>query len=65
MEQNHNQSRYIPLAGAANVRDLGGCPLPGGGTTAWGRFLRADSTASLSLPFKGGSRGTVRKYCNV
>lgn len=48
MEQNHNQSRYIPLAGAANVRDLGGCPLPGGGTTAWGRFLRADSTASLT-----------------
>lgn len=48
MEQEYSLNRHLPLAGAANVRDLGGYPLPGGRTTAWGVYLRADSTANLT-----------------
>jgi protein-tyrosine phosphatase len=39
---------WIDLDGAANVRDLGGMPLTGGGTTAAGRLIRADNLQELS-----------------
>ncbi|MEV4255660.1 tyrosine-protein phosphatase, partial [Spirillospora sp. NPDC049652] len=39
---------HLPFDGADNVRDLGGHPLPGGGTTARGRVLRADALTRLS-----------------
>jgi protein tyrosine/serine phosphatase len=39
---------WINLDGAANVRDLGGMPLHGGGTTAVGRLIRADNLQELS-----------------
>jgi protein tyrosine/serine phosphatase len=41
-------SRWIALQGAANVRDLGGLPLRGGGTTAPGVLLRADNLQGLT-----------------
>ena len=34
--------------GCVNVRDLGGLPLEGGGETAFGVVVRADSIRSLS-----------------
>ena len=42
------RSRWIALQGAANVRDLGGLPLGGGGTTAPGVLLRADNLQGLT-----------------
>ena len=42
------RSRWIALQGAANVRDLGGLPLRGGGTTAPGVLLRADNLQGLT-----------------
>ena len=42
------RSRWIALEGAANVRDLGGLPLRGGGTTAPGVLLRADNLQGLT-----------------
>jgi protein-tyrosine phosphatase len=41
-------TRWVPLEGAANVRDLGGLPLAGGGTTARGRVVRADNLQDLT-----------------
>ena len=38
----------LPLAGARNVRDLGGYPAAGGKLTRTHAFLRADSTAALT-----------------
>jgi len=38
----------LPLDSLFNVRDLGGVPLPGGGETVRGRFLRSDETAKIS-----------------
>jgi protein-tyrosine phosphatase len=40
--------RALEWAGATNVRDLGGQPLPGGGTTAFGVALRADNVRNLT-----------------
>jgi protein tyrosine/serine phosphatase len=40
--------RWVELEGAANVRDLGGLPLAGGGTTAAGVVLRADNLQELT-----------------
>jgi protein-tyrosine phosphatase len=40
--------RWIALEGAANVRDLGGLPLRGGGTTVPGVLLRADNLQGLT-----------------
>ena len=37
-------TRVITLAGAHNVRDLGGLPTRDGGTTAFGRLIRAEFT---------------------
>lgn len=39
--------RHLRLAGALNVRDLGGYPVTGGGSTQWGRVLRAASLHRL------------------
>ncbi|MDY4517468.1 MAG: tyrosine-protein phosphatase [Candidatus Spyradocola sp.] len=39
--------REFALDGVKNARDLGGIPLPGGGTTAFGRFLRTDAPFML------------------
>ena len=41
-------ARWIALQGAANVRDLGGLPLRGGGATAPGVLLRADNLQGLT-----------------
>jgi protein-tyrosine phosphatase len=41
-------SRWIALQGAANVRDLGGLPLRGGGTTAPRVLVRADNLQGLT-----------------
>lgn len=40
--------RWIELDGAVNVRDLGGLPIDGGGTTAPGVLLRSDNLQGLS-----------------
>ena len=40
--------RWIALQGAANVRDLGGLALRGGGATAPGVLLRADNLQGLT-----------------
>jgi protein tyrosine/serine phosphatase len=42
------RSRWVPLEGAVNVRDLGGLELRGGGTTAPGVVLRADNLQGLT-----------------
>jgi protein-tyrosine phosphatase len=42
--------RWIALQGAANVRDLGGLPVRGGGVTAAGVLLRADNLQGLTTP---------------
>ena len=41
-------ARWIALQGAANVRDLGGLPLRGGGSTVPGVLLRADNLQGLT-----------------
>ncbi|MFC6081865.1 tyrosine-protein phosphatase [Sphaerisporangium aureirubrum] len=43
-------TRWIDLDGAVNVRDLGGLPTLDGGTTRFGRVLRADNLQDLSDP---------------
>jgi protein-tyrosine phosphatase len=40
--------RFIPLAGADNVRDLGGLPAAGGRCTRAGRMLRGEFTPGLT-----------------
>lgn len=40
--------RWIELAGAVNVRDLGGLPTQDGGRTRFGRMLRADNLQDLT-----------------
>ncbi|GAA0363510.1 tyrosine-protein phosphatase [Microbispora corallina] len=40
--------RWIDLEGAVNVRDLGGLPTTDGGTTRYGRILRADNLQGLT-----------------
>ena len=42
------QTRWISLEGAANVRDLGGLPTMDGRTTRFGRVLRSDNLQSLT-----------------
>ncbi|POM22506.1 Tyrosine-protein phosphatase precursor [Actinomadura rubteroloni] len=45
-----NQStRWIPLDGAVNVRDLGGLPTADGRTTRRGRVLRSDNLQDLTV----------------
>jgi protein-tyrosine phosphatase len=39
--------RFLSLEGAANVRDLGGLPIEGGGKTRRGRILRSDLIVRL------------------
>ena len=41
-------SKPLPLAGARNVRDLGGYPVAGGGRTRCGALLRADGLHALT-----------------
>jgi protein tyrosine/serine phosphatase len=41
-------TRWLDLTGAVNVRDLGGLPLAGGGTTRRGVLLRADTLQELT-----------------
>lgn len=43
-----DETRWVRLDGAANVRDLGGLPTEDGGTTRPGRVLRADNLQGLS-----------------
>ena len=45
MEQ---RERDLAWDGCRNVRDLGGLPLAGGATTAWGQVVRADNPARLT-----------------
>jgi hypothetical protein len=40
--------RDLAWDGCRNVRDLGALPLEGGGTTVWGRVVRADNPARLT-----------------
>lgn len=40
--------RHLPLAGAYNIRDIGGYPTTAGTTTRWRTFLRADSLHNLT-----------------
>lgn len=40
-------SRFLPLTGASNFRDLGGLPT-GGGMTTWGRVFRSDTLQELT-----------------
>jgi Protein tyrosine/serine phosphatase len=42
------EDHHIPLEGTLNVRDLGGYPTAGGGTTKKRRFFRADSLHDLT-----------------
>ena len=49
-----NDSRWLDVPGAYNVRDLGGCPTSDGKTTRFGAFLRADSLHNLSDSVKTG-----------
>ncbi len=39
--------RLIPLKGAHNVRDLGGYPMAGGGSTRWRSIFRGDALHRL------------------
>lgn len=41
-------NRKMEVAGAFNVRDLGGYPTGGGRETAWGRFYRADGLHAVT-----------------
>lgn len=41
-------SRFIPLAGALNFRDLGGMPTASGATTRWRRVFRSDTLQELT-----------------
>jgi protein-tyrosine phosphatase len=43
-----DHDRWVSLDGAANVRDLGGLPVVGGGRTRFGRLLRAGTLQELS-----------------
>lgn len=43
-----HDSRFVPLAGTLNTRDLGGLPLVGGGSTLPGRLLRSDCPFGLT-----------------
>ena len=40
--------RHIPLGETQNLRDLGGYPVAGGGSTVWERLLRSDNPLGLS-----------------
>ncbi|MET0458596.1 MAG: tyrosine-protein phosphatase [Ilumatobacteraceae bacterium] len=40
--------RRVSFAGITNLRDLGGYPAAGGGTTSWGRVFRADALHKLT-----------------
>lgn len=42
------QTRWIPLDGAVNVRDLGGLPTTNGTTTRYGQILRSDNLQDLT-----------------
>ena len=37
-----HEARFVRLTDTLNMRDLGGLPLVGGGTTVSGRLLRSD-----------------------
>jgi protein tyrosine/serine phosphatase len=41
-------SRFVPLHGASNFRDLGGMPISSGGTTRWQRVFRSDTLQELT-----------------
>jgi protein-tyrosine phosphatase len=41
-------SRFVPLAGCSNFRDLGGLPTTAGGTTQWGKVFRSDTLQELT-----------------
>ena len=41
-------SRFLPLEGTLNTRDLGGLPVAGGRLTRPGRVLRSDGPAALT-----------------
>lgn len=43
-----SNQRHFALAGAYNIRDLGGYALRGGGSTQWRRLLRADGLHRLA-----------------
>jgi protein-tyrosine phosphatase len=41
-------SRFVPLRGCSNFRDLGGLPTATGPTTTWGRVFRSDTLQELT-----------------
>ena len=43
------ETRHLPLDGNYNTRDLGGYATIDGRTTNWGKYLRSDTLANLSL----------------
>lgn len=50
--------REFSLDGVKNARDLGGIPLPGGGVTAFGRFLRTDAPRGAVIHCTAGKDRT-------
>lgn len=41
-------SRFVPLSGCSNFRDLGGLPTTNGSITTWGRVFRSDTLQELT-----------------
>lgn len=41
-------SRFVPLSGCSNFRDLGGMPTASGTLTTWGRVFRSDTLQELT-----------------
>ena len=48
MQQAHTPTRSLPLAGATNIRDLGGYVGHGGQAVKWRRLFRSDHLAGLT-----------------
>jgi protein-tyrosine phosphatase len=47
MHSSTGQQRHFKIAGAHNVRELGGYPTTNGSVTHWGRFVRADLLGNI------------------
>ena len=52
-----HRSRHLDWDGCLNLRDLGGLPTEGGGTTAFGAFVRGDTLCGLSEDGRGSVVG--------
>lgn len=52
-----HRSRHLDWEGCRNLRDLGGLATEGGGTTAWGAFVRGDTLCDLTETGRGAVLG--------